>query len=53
MRYSPASKDVNKEGEEATALEGVIRRQSGKVQKTGDLVRAVVNCKLYELAIAL
>jgi hypothetical protein len=31
---SPASKDVNTEGEEATALEAVTRRQPVKIQQT-------------------
>jgi hypothetical protein len=31
VRQSPASKDVNTEAEEATALEAVIRRQSVKI----------------------
>jgi hypothetical protein len=34
VRQSPAIKDVNKEGEEATALEAVIRRQPVKIQLT-------------------
>jgi hypothetical protein len=43
VRQSPASKGVNTEVEEATALEAVTRQ----------LLCAVVNCKLCELAIAL
>jgi hypothetical protein len=34
VRQSPASKDMNMEAEEATALEAVVRRQSGKTQQT-------------------
>jgi hypothetical protein len=47
VRQSPASKDVNTEDEQATALEAVTRRQPMKTQ------RAVVNCRLCELAISL
>jgi hypothetical protein len=53
VRQSPASKDVNTEGEEATALEAVTRRQPVKIEQTGDLARAVVKCRVCELAIAL
>jgi hypothetical protein len=34
VRQSPASKDVNTEIEEATALEAVTRRQPVKIQQT-------------------
>jgi hypothetical protein len=34
VRQSPASKDVNTEAREATALEAVIRRQPVKIQRT-------------------
>jgi hypothetical protein len=34
VRQSPASKDVNTEAEEATALEAVTRRQPVKLQQT-------------------
>jgi hypothetical protein len=34
VRQSPASKDVNKEAEEVTALEDVTRRQPVKIQQT-------------------
>jgi hypothetical protein len=34
VRQSPASKDVNTEAEEVTALEAVTRRQSVKIQQT-------------------
>jgi hypothetical protein len=34
VRQSPASKDVNTEAEEATALEAVIRRKFLKTQQT-------------------
>jgi hypothetical protein len=34
VRQSPASKDVNTEAEEATALEAVTRRQAAKLQQT-------------------
>jgi Co/Zn/Cd efflux system component len=33
VRQSPVSKDVNKEAEEATALEAVTRRQPMKIQQ--------------------
>jgi hypothetical protein len=33
-RVSPASKDVNTEADEATALEAVSRRQPVKIQQT-------------------
>jgi hypothetical protein len=35
VRQSPASKDVNTEVKEATALEAVTRRQPVKIQQTG------------------
>jgi hypothetical protein len=34
VRQSPASKDVNTEAEEVTALEAVTRRQLVKIQQT-------------------
>jgi hypothetical protein len=34
VRQSPASRDVNTDAEEATALETVIRRQPVKIQQT-------------------
>jgi hypothetical protein len=34
VRQSPASKDVNTEAEEGTALEAVARRQPVKIQHT-------------------
>jgi hypothetical protein len=34
VRHSPASKDVNTEAEEATALEAVTRLQLVKTQQT-------------------
>jgi hypothetical protein len=34
VRQSPASKDVNRESEEATALEAVTRRQPVKAEQT-------------------
>jgi hypothetical protein len=34
VRQSPASKDVNMEAEEATALETVTRRQPVKIQQS-------------------
>jgi hypothetical protein len=46
-----ASKGVNMEAEEATAIEAVTRQQPVKIQH--NLVRAVVNCRVCELAIAL
>jgi hypothetical protein len=44
VRQPPASKSVNTEAEEATALEGVTRRQPVKTQQTEDLVLAVAIC---------
>jgi hypothetical protein len=44
VRQSPASKGVNTEAEEATALIAVTRRQPAKIQQTE---------KMCELAIAL
>jgi hypothetical protein len=41
VRQSPASKGVNTEAEEATALEAVTRRQLVKLQQTG-----VMNCSV-------
>jgi hypothetical protein len=52
VRQSPASRDVDTEAEEATAFEAVTRRQPIKKQHTG-FVRAVVNCRVCELAAAL
>jgi hypothetical protein len=34
VRQSPANKDLNTEGEEATALEAVTRNQPVKIQQT-------------------
>jgi hypothetical protein len=34
VRYSPATKDVSTEAEEATALEAVTRQQLVKIQQT-------------------
>jgi hypothetical protein len=54
VRQSPASNDVNTEAEKATALEAVTRRQPMKIQQTEKTsVRALVNCRVCELAIAL
>jgi hypothetical protein len=53
VTQSPASKDVNSEAEEATALEAVTRRQPLKIQQTVKTVRVVVNCRVCELATAL
>jgi hypothetical protein len=44
---------MNTEAEKTTALEAVTRQLPVKTQQTEDLVRAVVNCRMYELAIAL
>jgi hypothetical protein len=52
VRQSPASKVVNTEPEEATALEAVTRRLV-KTRQTEKTVRAVVNCRVCELAMAL
>jgi hypothetical protein len=46
VRQSPADKDVNTEAEEGKALE------AGE-DTAQDLIRAAVNCRLCELAIAL
>jgi hypothetical protein len=43
VRQSPASKDVNTEVGEATALEAVTRRQHSRLK---NFVRAVVNFKV-------
>jgi hypothetical protein len=53
MRQSLAVKDVNTEAEYATALEAVTGRQPVKIQQTEKTVRALVNCRVCELAIAL
>jgi hypothetical protein len=51
VRQSPVSKDLNIE---ATALEAVTRRQPVKIQQTEKTsVLAVVNCRIYVLAVAL
>jgi hypothetical protein len=34
VRQLPASKDMNMEAEEATALEAITRRQPAKIQQT-------------------
>jgi hypothetical protein len=52
VRQSPASKGVNTEVEEATALEAVTR-QLVKTQETENVMCSVVNCRVCELAIAL
>jgi hypothetical protein len=41
------------EAEGSTALEAVTRRPPGKIQHTEKTLRAVVNCRVCELAIAL
>jgi hypothetical protein len=51
VRQSLTSKDVSTEAEEAMALEAVTRRHPMKILEK--LVRAVVNCSVCELAIAL
>jgi hypothetical protein len=38
VKQSPASKDVNTEAKEATAIEAVTRRQPLKVQQTENLL---------------
>jgi hypothetical protein len=45
VRESPASKNVNTEAEEPTALEAVTRRQSVKTADWEYLVRAAMNCR--------
>jgi hypothetical protein len=52
VRQSPASKDVNTEPKEATALEAVTRRQPMKIQQT-EKTSYVRSHLLCELAIAL
>jgi hypothetical protein len=47
VRQSPASKGVNTEAEEATALEAVTRRQPVNIQ-----LLAIVNCRVCEIAVA-
>jgi hypothetical protein len=37
MRYSPTSKDMNTEAEEAIALETVTRQQPVKIQQTMEI----------------
>jgi hypothetical protein len=53
VRQSMANNDVDTEDEEATTLEAVTRRQPVKKQQTEDFVRAVVNCRVCEKALAL
>jgi hypothetical protein len=53
VRQSPASKDVNTEAEEATALNAVTRRQPVNTKQTEDVLHAVVNWRVFELVIAL
>jgi hypothetical protein len=52
VTQSPASRDVNTEAEESTVLGAVTKQRPVKTQQT-DLVRAVINCRVSELAIAL
>jgi hypothetical protein len=52
VRQSSTSKDMNTEADEATALEAVTRQGLVKTRKTEDLVSAVMNCNVCELAIA-
>jgi hypothetical protein len=51
VRQSPASKEVDTENEEATALEAVTRRQPVKTKE--ELVSALVNFRVCELELAL
>jgi hypothetical protein len=44
VRRPKASKDVNTEAEEATALEAVTRRQPVKIQQAKKKYTIVVNC---------
>jgi hypothetical protein len=53
VRQSLASKGKTMESKEATALEAVNRRQPVTIQQTEEFVRAVVNCRGCELALAL
>jgi hypothetical protein len=53
VRESSASKHMTTEAEEATALRAVTRRQPVMIQQTEEFVRAVVNCRVCELALAL
>jgi hypothetical protein len=50
MRQLPASKDMNMEVEKATALEAITRQEPAKTHQTEDFIRAVVNCRVHELA---
>jgi hypothetical protein len=54
VRQSPASKDVNTDAEEATALGAVTRRRPVKIQQTEKTyARGVMNGRVCELTIAL
>jgi hypothetical protein len=54
VRQSLASKDVNMEPKEGTALKAITRKQPVETQKTEkNLVHAVVNGRLCELAVVL
>jgi hypothetical protein len=53
MRKFPASKDVNNEAEEATALKAVTRRQPVKIQETENTSYVLMNCGVCELTSAL
>jgi hypothetical protein len=54
VRQSPASKDVNTEAEEATAFGNRYQATTGEdTADWEDLVRAVVNCRVCEIAITL
>jgi hypothetical protein len=54
VRESPVSKDVIVEAEEARVLEAVNQTTTSEdTADWEDLVRAVVNCRVCELALAL
>jgi hypothetical protein len=55
MRQSVAGKDVNTEAEECTVLGAVTKQRLMQAQQTGMyiLVRAIVNHKLWKLAVVL
>jgi hypothetical protein len=53
VEKSPVGKNVSSEAEEATALEAVTKQKQVKIQQTEKTVRALVNCRVCELLIAL
>jgi hypothetical protein len=53
VRESQVSNAVKTKAEEDTELKAVTRRQPVEIQQTEILVRAIVNCRVCELTIAL